>query len=132
MIPQNAIDEVRAGVMKRLHRRRTAKRSVIAALALACLALLLPRNQEEVQQAQTQPTPNVRMPKPVQLPKVAPQQNGQKPGQSPSQRLALRPVHALAHSSPPAEAAQRPAYIKVYTDNPDVVFLLLTSDEGAF
>ena len=145
MIPQQAMDEVRLGVLKRLRRRRTAKQraAVLAALAIAGIALFFPRPIE----------------KPLDLRASTINQEIQEWGRPPGLRLAPRPAlprsskvlvkpekasqgasrrpGALPHLTPqkpepdvvPA-IAQRPAYIKVFTDNPDVVFLLLTSDEG--
>ncbi len=144
MIPQQAMDEVRHGVLQRLRRRKTAKRAVAAtALALACIAWHYPRPTEKppqplvssiVQKDQEWGRPlGLRLaprPAPPRTPIVP-----VKPEKA-SQGASRRPV-GLPHLDPqkpePAvvpEIAQRPAYIKIFTDNPDVVFLLLTSDEG--
>ena len=145
MIPQQAIDEVRAGVMGRLRRRRTAKRSAVAivALAMAAVALFFPRLTEKPLDLRASTTnqeiqewgrpPGLRL-----APRPAPPRTPSVPAkpEKASQGASRRPG-ALPHLTPqkpepdvvPA-IAQRPAYIKVFTDNPDVVFLLLTSDEG--
>ena len=145
MIPQQAIDEVRASVMDRLRRRRTAKRSAaaIVALAIAGIALFFPRPTEKPMELRASTInqeiqewgrpPGLRLaPRqaPPRTPKVLVKM------EKASQGASRRPV-GLPHLAPQkpepdvvSEIAQRPAYIKVFTDNPDVVFLLLTSDEG--
>ena len=145
MIPQQAMDEVRVGVLKRLHSRRTAKRSAaaIVALAMAGVALFSPRLTEKPLDLRAstinQEIPEWGRPPGLRLtPWPAPPRSPSVPAkpEKASHGASRRPgglPHLDSQRVEPdviPEIAQRPAYIKVFTDNPDVVFLLLTSDEG--
>ena len=145
MIPQLALDEVRVGVLKRLQRRRTVKRSaaVLVALAMAGAPLFFPRltkktldlrastiNQEIQEWGRPPGLQLAPRPAPPRTPSVPvkPEKASQGASRGPGGLPHLDPQKPEPAVVP--EIAQRPAYIKIFTDNPDVVFLLLTSDEG--
>lgn len=138
MIPQQAVDEVRHGVLQRLRRRKTVRRSATAIVALACLAVLIPRPSKSVPKNEpfAQDTASPRWEsgdaKSVNPPIApSPQASFVARRQLPSRDRKGAVVRASTQSpKPKPEASQRPAYIQIFTDNPDVVFLLLTSDEG--
>ena len=119
MITLQSLEEVRCGVMGQLRRRRAAKRGALACVAVACLALLIP-----VKGTKAPP-----IAAPVLVSKVvAPatiQSVTQVLGQSaaPARKKVL-PVKEIVKQGPP------PAYIKILTDDPNVVFLLLNSEDG--
>ena len=127
MIPQQAIDEVRAGVMGQLRRRRAIKRTAVATAVMLLTSIAL---------FQTKQAPKFEpIAKVEHKTEAAPKQvaSTRQWGGPPGLRLAPRPAPPRAPRMPPkteTAEARRPQYIKVYTENPDVVFLLLTSDEG--
>ena len=115
MIPnqQEALDEVRGEVIRRLRRRRRAKRGAITALLLGSLVFLLPREKPVKQYtAEATSAPIVE------------------PVSPPVKVVRASVVMPRKHTPAPRPRAEPPGYIKLYTSNPDVVFLLLTSNEG--
>ena len=130
MIPQQAMDEVRAGVMGRLRRRRMGKRGAAAVMMIACIALVLPHQTKPVPKiAQGSASPQWQSvdvaPSKSPVSVIPRSASGAKKLEKTSQGASRGPG-----SPPHMEPSQRPAYIKVFTEDPNVVFLLLTSDEG--
>ena len=119
MITLQSLEEVRCGVMGQLRRRRAAKRGALACVAVACLAILIPVKE----------TAKPQMAAPVLVSKaVAPAtiQSVTKVRQQSAQPIRKRvlPAKETVKQGPP------PAYIKILTDDPNVVFLLLNSEDG--
>lgn len=124
MITPQALEEVRGGVMGKLRRRRAAKRGVVACAVVACLVLLMP-----VKGTKAPP-----IAEPVLVSKaVAPVTIQSVTVQSATKVLPQRAAPTRKRVLPAKEIVKvgpAPAYIKILTDDPNVVFLLLNSEDG--
>ncbi len=120
MITPKALEEVREGVMGKLQRQRAAKRGTVVCVAVACLVLWMPVKETNAPQIAT----------PVLVSKAVVTETTQSVTNSPSQQRAapakqrVLPVKEIVKQGPP------PAYIKILTDDPNVVFLLVNSEGG--
>ena len=110
MIPQEALDQVRGRVMRRLRVRRAIRQvAVVAALLVAVLVpfgLRLPPAETLALARPAGPVAPAAFVRPQQIELVV------------ARVVAARVVPVAA----------RPAYIKIFTENPDVVILLLNSE----
>ena len=119
MITPQALEEVRGGVMGKLRRRRAAKRGVLACAAVACLALLIP-----VIGTKAPPiAAPVLVSKAVDPATIQSFTKVVRQNAAPTRKRVL-PAKEIVKQAPP------PAYIKILTDDPNVVFLLLNSEDG--
>lgn len=120
MINEQVLEEVRGSVMRKLRRRRVGKWSAAASVAVVCFALLVPTKQAKTEES------------------TAPVLVGQAVSPAISQSIVTSPVsHQVARVSKrtlpkpePTPEGPPPAYIKILTDDPNVVFLLVNSENG--
>ena len=108
MIPQEALDQVRGRVMRRLRVRKAIRQAAVVAVLLVVgsvpFGLRLPPAETLALARPAAPVAPVVFVRP--------------------QQIAV-PRVVVARVAP---VAARPAYIKIFTENPDVVILLVNSE----
>ncbi len=119
MITPQALDEVRGGVMGKLRRRGAAKRGVLACAAVACLAFWMP-----VKGTKAPPVAEPVLVSQAVAPATIQSATKVQPQSAAPTRKRVLPAKEIVKQGPP------PAYIKILTDDPNVVFLLLNSEDG--
>ncbi len=139
MINEQALEEVRGSVMRKLRRRRAGKWSAAASVAVVCLALLMPTKQVSVvYPVNVYPVKDrsgdlshncpsgTGIPACPGLPVNDPVLVTTSPVRYQTARVNKRPLP----KPEPMKEGPPPAYIKILTDDPNVVFLLVNSENG--
>ncbi len=120
MITQQALEEVRGGVMGKLRQRRAAKRGALVCVAVMCLALWTPVKETKAPQ----------IAEPVLVSKVVAPIATQSVSSSPVTYKAATVKKRVLPVKKIVKQAAPPAYFKILTDDPNVVFLLVNSEDG--
>ena len=122
MINEQTLEEVRGSVMRKLRRRRAGKLGIVASVAIALVALWMPVKPTKTEEGAAPPVTFV----------------GQAVSPAITQSVVISPVRHKAarvnkRSLPkpePMPGGPRLAYIKILTDDPNVVFLLVSNEDG--
>ena len=137
MINEQVLEEVRGSVMRKLRRRRAGKLGLVASVAVALVALWMPVKQTKTEEGAAPPVTFVGQTVSPAITIV-----GQAVSPAIAQRVVISPVphkaarvnkRSLPKPEPKPEAAPEGpqlAYIKILTDDPNVVFLLVSSEDG--
>ncbi len=134
MINEQTLEEVRGSVMRKLRRRRAGKWSAAASVAVVCFALLVPTKQvsvvypvEDRSGELSHKCPSgTGIPACPGLPVNDPVLVTPSPARYQTARVNKRPLP----KPEPMKESPPPAYIKILTDDPNVVFLLVSSEDG--
>lgn len=134
MINEQILEEVRGSVMRKLRLRRAGKWSAAASVAVVCFALLMPTKEVSIVYPVKDRSGDLShncpsgtgIPACPGLPVNDPVLVTSSPVRYQTARVNKRPLP----KPEPVKEGPPPAYIKILTDDPNVVFLLVNSEEG--
>ena len=126
MINEQTLEEVRGSVMRKLRRRRAGKLGIVASVAIALVALWMPVKPTKTEEGAAPPVTFVGQ-------AVSPAITRSvviSPVRHKAARVNKRPLPKPLPKPEPMPEGPRLAYIKILTDDPNVVFLLVSNEDG--